>query len=123
MSVVLSIDRILVSAAGVALLLFIYNFFFRRQAKAVVLEKSMKILVNGGYNPEVIVVPKGKLSQLIFERTDPNACLEEVLIPHFGLRRYLPLNQQVVLEVLPEESGEFPFSCGMNMFQGKIIVP
>lgn len=123
MPVAFSIDRILVSAGGVALLMFIANFFFRKKIKAVVVDKSVKILVNGGYNPEAIVIPKGKTSQLVFERTDPSACLEEVILPHFGLRKHLPLNQQVVLEVLPEESGEFPFSCGMNMFQGKIIVP
>ena len=123
MSLAFSLDRILVTAGGLLLLLFIWSFFFRRKTAVVVVDKSVKIIVNGGYHPEAIVIPKGKTSQLIFERTDPSACLEEVILPHFGLRRHLPLNQRVVLDLLPEESGEFPFSCGMNMFQGKIIVP
>lgn len=83
---------------------------------------SVDITVEGGYSPEVILIPKGKTTKINFTRKDPSSCLEEVVLSDFKIRKYLPLNQKVSIEVTPQETGEFKFSCRMNMFHGKIIV-
>ena len=57
-----------------------------------------------------------------FIRKDSNSCLEEVVMPDFNIRRHLPLNERVTIEILPKKKGVFVYACGMNMFHGKIIV-
>jgi plastocyanin domain-containing protein len=57
-----------------------------------------------------------------FLRKDPSSCLEEVVIGDFKIRKYLPLNKEVTLEINPQKKGVFSFSCGMGMFHGKIII-
>ena len=34
----------------------------------------------------------------------------------------LKKEKEVTIEVTPKEAGEFDFTCGMNMFYGKIVV-
>lgn len=80
------------------------------------------ITVKGGYSPETISIAKGKTTTLRFTRKDPSSCLEEVVIPEFKIRKFLPLNQPISIELNPEKAGEYEFVCGMNMFHGKLIV-
>ena len=46
---------------------------------------------------------------------------EEVIFPGFGKRAHLPENQTVSLEVVPDTPGEYEFTCGMNMYRGKLV--
>ncbi|MEX2012838.1 MAG: cupredoxin domain-containing protein, partial [Candidatus Levyibacteriota bacterium] len=69
-----------------------------------------------------ISIPRGKTTKVNFLRKDSSGCLEEVVLSGFKIRKYLPLNQKVTVEITPQKTGEFPFSCGMNMFHGKVIV-
>jgi len=78
--------------------------------------------VDGGYQPEVISVPKGKTTRINFTRTDPTECLSEVVLSDFKIKKELPLNQKVTVEITPQKSGEYGYSCGMGMYHGKIIV-
>ena len=82
----------------------------------------MEILVNGGYSPSAIAVPVGKSLSITFVRTDPSPCLEEVVLSDFNIRKTLPLNEKISVAITPQKKGEFLFTCGMNMFRGKIIV-
>ncbi|MBD2246965.1 cupredoxin domain-containing protein [Nostoc sp. FACHB-888] len=80
------------------------------------------VTVDGGYEPSRIVVQAGKPVRLKFERKDPSSCLEQVLIPDFHIAADLPLNQATTVEFTPETTGEYTFTCGMNMFRGAIAV-
>jgi len=44
------------------------------------------------------------------------------VLSSFGKRAHLPENQTVAIEVTPEKPGEYEFTCGMNMYRGKLIV-
>jgi len=115
--------NIFVNIVGVSLIAFTYWFFFMKKGnKAVEVSDEIEILVQGGYKPDVIKVKKGKSVTLKFNRKDPSSCLEEVVIPDFGIRQYLKLNDITEVKLNPHEAGEFEISCGMNMFHGKIIV-
>ena len=116
------LDKIIVTIIGAIAIIFTYWFFLMKKGKAIAVEDSIDIIVNGGYSPEVISVQKGKTTKLNFIRKDPSSCLEEVVMSDFKIRKYLPLNQKVTIEVTPQQTGEFPFECGMNMFHGKIVV-
>ncbi|MBI5140001.1 MAG: cupredoxin domain-containing protein [Candidatus Vogelbacteria bacterium] len=116
-------DKILVIVVGLVAIVFVYWFFMnKKDKKAVAVSGSIDIKVEGGYNPEVISVPVGKTTTLNFTRTDPTGCLEEVVFGDFNIRKILPLNQKVFIQITPNKIGEFTYSCGMNMYHGKIIV-
>lgn len=119
----MTIDKILVVLSSVAGIVFTYWFFLMKREKEVaVIGDSIDIKVDGGYQPDFISIPKDKTTKINFMRSDPSSCLEEVVLADFKIRKYLPLNKQVTIEITPKKVGEFPFSCGMNMFHGKIKV-
>ena len=118
----MTIDKILVIIFGFLGIVFTYWFFLMKQEKAVEVSESVDIVVEGGYKPEVISIPKGKTTKLVFLRKDPTDCLAEVVLADFKIKRHLPLNQKVTVEITPQRAGEFKFACGMNMYHGKIIV-
>ncbi len=84
--------------------------------------QELDILVDGGYQPNHITVQLGKKVRLNFIRKDPSHCLDKVLFPDFNIAQDLPMNQTTTIEFLPEESGEYTFSCGMNMIRGVLEV-
>lgn len=118
----MSIDKIIVIIVGLFGILFTYWFFLMKKEKQVEVENEVDITVSGGYSPEVISIPKGKLTRINFIRTDPTDCLSEVVLGDFKIRKTLPLNQKVTVEITPQQSGEYTYSCGMNMYHGKIVV-
>lgn len=118
----MSIDKIIVIISSVLGIGFTYWFFLVKKEKEVQVSESVDIVVDGGYSPEIISIPKGKTTKLNFIRKDPTACLEEVVLGDFKIRKNLPLNQKIVVELTPQRKGEFVYTCGMNMYHGKIIV-
>lgn len=116
-------DKIVVAILSFFGIIFTFWFFLMKNEKEVAVEgDSIDIIVEGGYQPEVISLKKGKTAKLNFLRKDSSSCLEEVVLSDFKIRKFLPLNQKVTIELTPKVTGEFPFSCGMNMFHGKLVV-
>ena len=80
------------------------------------------IVVDGGYSPNTIRAKAGRPLRLIFDRRDDSSCSEEVVIPAFGIRSYLPTGERTAIEVTPTAAGPIPFTCGMGMLKGTILV-
>jgi plastocyanin domain-containing protein len=118
----MGLDKLFVSLFGVFGIASIYWFFLMRKENQVTVSDSVDIIVDGGYSPETIIIKKGRTTKINFLRKDPSTCLEEVVLGDFKTRRFLPLNKKVTVELKPTKEGEFPFSCGMNMYHGKIII-
>ena len=118
----MQLDNIIVTIVGISAIAVIYWFFLMKKEKAVIVGDVVDITVEGGYSPDTISITKGQKTILRFTRKDPSSCLEEVVVPEFKIRKFLPLNQIVSVELKPEKAGEYEFVCGMNMFHGKIIV-
>lgn len=115
-------DKLLVITGGIGLIGFVYWFFFGKKEDVGFSGKIVDIVVDGGYKPSVIKIPKGQETAISFLRKDKNSCLEEVVFPDFRIKEYLPLNEKVQVTITPKEKGEFVFHCGMNMFKGKVVV-
>lgn len=116
-------DKLIVTSLGISLIVFIYWFFFGKKEKVISSTSGhIDIIVDGGYKPNTISIPLGKTTTISFSRKDPSSCLEEVVLSGFNIRKFLPLNQKTDITLTPEKTGVFPFSCGMNMFHGKVIV-
>lgn len=118
----MSIDKLLVIIFGLLGIVFTYWFFLMKKEKQVEVDREIDITVSGGYSPEIISIPKDKPARINFIRKDSSDCLEEVVLADFKIRKTLPLNQKVSIEIIPQTAGEFVFSCGMNMYHGKVIV-
>lgn len=119
----MELDKVLVTLFSIGGIAFTYWFFLMRTENEMsVTSDSVEIVVDGGYTPEVISISKGKTTKLNFKRIDPSGCLEEVILSDFKVRKTLPLNQTVTIPITPEKEGEYIYSCGMNMFHGKIRV-
>lgn len=120
-------DRLAAVVLGAALVVYLYVFFFgKRQAVAArpsqAGSQEMTIVVAGGYRPNLIVARRGVPLKLIFDRQESSPCSDEVVLPEFQIRRSLPAHAKTSIEIVPQRTGEFPFSCGMNMLHGKIKV-
>ena len=128
-------DKMIVTLSGTLLIGFIYWFFFGKRSssssgtvKALTGKEAaegqdvIKIVVEGGYQPDVIRLKKGVKTTLIFERTDVNSCLEEFIIPDLKIKKYLPMNKEIKIVIKLDRTGSWNFHCGMNMYHGRIIV-
>ena len=107
---------------GLELWWFVFSQSKSSQAKAQDGMQEITIEVDGGYDPNQIVVQAGLPVRLNFHRTDPSSCLEEVRLPDFRIAKALPVNQNTAIEFTPDEPGRYEFACGMNMFRGTIKV-
>jgi P-type Cu+ transporter len=70
----------------------------------------------------VIHAKEGAPLRLIFDRQETSSCSEEVVIGDFGVKRFLPAFQKTVVELTPDRTGRFDFTCGMGMLHGTLIV-
>ena len=116
-----------VLVGGIGLIGFILWYFFgqREAAEAQQTEcgtQEIKITVKGGYAPDTIVVKQNVPVRLNFFRDETSACSEQVIFGDFGIVRDLPAHQTTPIEFTPDKTGEFGFTCGMNMMRGKLIV-
>lgn len=115
--------NLFVNSVGLLLIGFTYWFFFmKKEGEGIRVGKEITITVKGGYDPAVIKIKKGQSATLKFHRKDESSCLEELVIPDFGIRRHLKLNKVTKVKINPQKVGEYEFTCGMNMFRGKIKV-
>lgn len=119
--------QIAVIVGGLATIAFVLWYFFgeRKRTAASVTEtgvQEINVTVKGGYSPDVIVVQEGLPVRLNFYRDETDSCSEQVIFGDFGIARDLPAFKTTSIEFTPDKSGEFTFTCGMNMLRGKLIV-
>src|SRR3989338_9928618 len=62
----MQLDNIIVTIAGIGVVVFIYWFFLMKKEKAVVAGDVVDITVKGGYSPDTIAVAKGKKTTKTF---------------------------------------------------------
>lgn len=118
----MNLDKILVTIFGLIGIIFTYWFFLMKKDKEVLASENIDVIVDGGYSPSLVSIKKGQKTTLNFLRKDENSCLEQVLFPDFKIKKFLPLNKIIPIEIIPKNSGEYEFSCEMNMFHGKVVV-
>lgn len=83
---------------------------------------SIRVVVGAqGFEPARVALPVGQRTAITFLRTTDQTCATEVVFPQLEIRRPLPLNQPVVIEMPPQPSGELSFVCGMDMLRGVAV--
>lgn len=84
--------------------------------------QSFDIVVKGVYSPSVIRAKMGAPIRINFKRAEDTECSRFVNFPDLKIRRELPQNQDVAIDIKPARPGQFLFTCDMGMYQGKLII-
>lgn len=84
--------------------------------------REIAVKVQGGYSPDRIEVTAGERVRLVFTRTEYTGCTREVVFPELGIRKELPTNQAVTIDLPVLAPGTYNFHCGMNMIHGTLVV-
>ena len=105
----------------IAALIAMAGFAIAQQKKAGETQTA-KITINAqGFQPSSLNLKADVPAKITFLRTTNDTCATSVVIPDYKIQKELPLNQPVVVDLTPKK-GTFGFACGMNMFQGKVVV-
>lgn len=123
----MSASELAVTVAGLGVIAWINWYFFAAGRAAVAADAAgdvqrATIEVDNGYAPAVVRVRAGRPVRLEFHRVDHSSCTEEVVIPDFGIRSFLPSGRTTPVEFTPSAPGSHEFACGMGMVRGTIIV-
>ncbi|MEK7158998.1 MAG: sulfite exporter TauE/SafE family protein [Patescibacteria group bacterium] len=127
--------RVFFAATGLAVILLgwfnIANgsqiVFQRRTDPAAGITKStgvqeIKMTQSGsGYSPNEFTVEKGKKVRWIITSTNSFSCASSIVMTKYGIDQSLQKGVNVI-EFVPTEVGEIPFSCSMGMYRGRFIV-
>ena len=119
---------IMILLAGAAAIALVSWYFFMAPKVTVAARASaddsreVSITVEGGYSPPVIRAKSGQALRLVFDRKEKSPCSDEVVIPDFGVRRFLKPYEKTVIDIVPAKPGSYEFTCGMSMLRGRIEV-
>ncbi|MGZ3804092.1 MAG: cupredoxin domain-containing protein [Pseudobdellovibrionaceae bacterium] len=89
------------------------------KSKSQVVELSV---TEKGFEPPLVDVAPGKAVTLKITRKTDSTCATEIQIPSKKIKKTLPLNQTVSIDLGKLEKGEIRFGCGMNMMEGGRII-
>lgn len=123
----MSTSEWVVIVAALAAIAWVNWYFFLAGRTAVAASarggvQEVVIAVKGGYDPGVVRLQRGVPARLVFDRQETSSCSEEVVLPAFGIKKFLPPFKQTVVEITPKDAGTFDITCGMSMLHGKIVV-
>lgn len=75
-----------------------------------------------GFEPASVTLRAGAPMKLIFTRKTDATCATEVVFPDYNIKKVLPLNEPVTIEITPKKSGTLNYACGMDMLRGQVVV-
>ncbi|MFD1465295.1 cupredoxin domain-containing protein [Lapidilactobacillus mulanensis] len=84
--------------------------------------QNIEVIVDGGYQPSTVTLKQGQPAQLTFKRLSDKGCLDTIVLPEFGIKKFLPLNEAQTFNIDTAKAGEYQFSCGMDMAHGKVVI-
>jgi len=94
-----------------------------RPADVAVTGRRIDIQVKkDGYVPEAVDLKPNEQVTLVFTRVEETECGATVVVPSLNVKKPLPLNTPVAIELKADKEGEIGFACGMDMMHGKLIV-
>lgn len=75
-------------------------------------------VTDNGFEPKIVhVKPRSSVTLMITRKTD-STCATQIQVPSKNIKKDLPLNKTVSVELGKLEKGEIRFGCGMEMMVG-----
>ncbi len=117
-------SALVINLGGAALIAGIVWWFWLSKPKAVQAHSSViEIRVaDGVYTPARIEAQAGLPITVRFVREDPNPCAEKVFFSDLGVTADLPVGKPKDVTINPTETGEYAFTCQMQMYRGTLVV-
>lgn len=84
--------------------------------------RTVAIDVGREYTPAEVTASPGEPLHLVFTRTTDEGCGQQLVFPELDIRRDLPLDVPVAVDVTAPASGRLGFTCGMDMYRGAVVV-
>lgn len=75
-----------------------------------------------GFKPADIHFKRGAQAELVFRRDTDETCATEVVFKALGLKKDLPLGQDVSVTIPTDKPAEYVFTCGMGMHKSRVVV-
>jgi plastocyanin domain-containing protein len=84
--------------------------------------KVIDVLVTEkGFEPDSINVHSGDVVTLSVTRKTDSTCAKQIQVPSMKIKKDLPLNQTVSIDLGKPDKGEVRFGCGMRMMMGGVV--
>ncbi len=117
-------STVIVNGIGLLLIIAIVWWFWVWKPRAQALRSGVVEIdvANGVYTPAVVDVKRGEVVTLRFRRRDASPCAEQVVFHGLDISETLPLNGTRDIVLKAERSGDFRFTCQMQMYQGLLRV-
>lgn len=101
------------------LVIFSFPTFADESVKTQVIDLQV---TEEGFQPSTFEVDSHSSVTLNVTRKTDNTCATEIQIKGKKIKKDLPLNQIVTIELGKLKKGKLDFACGMNMLKGSIKV-
>lgn len=75
-----------------------------------------------GYTPTEVKAKGGAPVRLLFTRTTDDGCGQQLVLKEQNIRKDLPLQEPVAVDITMPASGKVTFACGMDMYRGAVVV-
>jgi P-type Cu+ transporter len=122
----MSAAQIIVTLIGGLTIAVLALFFFRSRKAVEAVEQAgvqeVRVVVRGGYSPDVIRARTGLPLRIVFDRQEDGDCSSRVVFTDLSLSRFLAPFAKTTVEFTPTRPGSYGFACGMNMIHGTVLV-
>jgi Cu+-exporting ATPase len=122
----MSLAQLLVTAGGFGLIAALVRYFFRARpatlASAGEGGQEITIVVQGGFQPNLIRARTGSPLRVAFDRREDGDCSSRVVFGELGVNRFLAPFASTVLELPTDQPGTYEFGCAMNMLHGTLVL-
>ena len=89
-------------------------------AKETTQEIPLKV-TSDGFEPSEIKVKPGTHVILKVTRTTDQTCATQIKVTEKKLKKELPLNKEVIVDLGTLKKGDVKFACGMDMISGHVV--
>ncbi len=97
------------------------SIYAAESKKAETVKTEVSVTENG-FEPSTITVKPGSNVILNITRKTDSTCATQVQVPSKKIKKDLPLNKMVSVDIGTVKNGEIAFGCGMNMMVGARII-
>jgi hypothetical protein len=80
------------------------------------------VKVDNGYAPATVNAKVDQRIEITFVRSHRDGCGETVKFPSLGISKKVEHGGKVTVALTPKKAGTIPFTCGMDMYKGKVAV-